>query len=318
MTERTLIAWRSTLAGVLALLAAMLILGPALAQTDPTPEPTPTPIPRPAPIITTTDGRSTLALYFNVLPQGSAGVAHIPAGEVAGARMRFLGSVTDFYSAEDGLYVLVPIGLDVVPRDYPLTVSVLYEDGTRGTLDATVNVTGGGFVRQAFSVPAERAYLTAPEVERNEYARISSVFERSSDVRLWDNAGFQQPIDSEITSPFGAFRTLNQNTQTRHTGWDLRAAPGTPIQASATGRIAFAGPLDIRGNCIIIDHGFGVFSAYAHLSQIHVSPGQTVNHGQIIGVTGNTGRSNGPHLHWEIAVNGEWVDSLAFTQMWLP
>jgi murein DD-endopeptidase MepM/ murein hydrolase activator NlpD len=135
---------------------------------------------------------------------------------------------------------------------------------------------------------------------------------------LWSNAGFIAPMDSEITSAFGSFRTLNQYTQTRHTGWDFRAPPGTPVRASADGEVAYAGPLDIRGNYVLLDHGFGVFSGYAHFSEMYVTVGQSVAQGEIIGVSGNTGRSNGPHLHWEISVNGEWIDSLQFTEMWLP
>lgn len=309
---------RNLLLAALAGLLALALLPVQAQDTDTPPPPTATPIPRPAPSLTATDGAATLLLYFESLPQGSTGVAQVVGEGVTSARMRFLGQVTDFYTAEDSYYVLVPVGLTVTPRTYPLTVSVQYADGTRGALDANVAVTQGGFLRQAFNVPADRAYLTAPEIERNEYARLDSIFENSSATRLWDDSGFQTPMNSEITSPFGAFRTLNQNTQSRHTGWDFRAAPGMPIMASASGQVAFAGTMDIRGNFVMIDHGFGVFSGYAHLSQIHVTPGQTVDNGQIIGVSGNTGRSNGPHLHWEIAVNGEWVDSLAFTEMWLP
>lgn len=307
---------------VLVLLVAAVVLAPtpSRAQDAPTATPaaSPTPIPRPAPAATQTDGRATLLLYFGGMPQGSTGVAHVTGSGIASARLRFLSQITDFYRAEDGLYVLVTAGLDVTPRAYPLSVSIQYEDGTSTTLDAQVTITLGGFVRQAFSVPPERAYLTAPEIERNEYARLESIMRSPTPDRMWDDAGFRVPIASEITSPFGAFRTLNENTQTRHTGWDLRAAPGTPVQASAGGQVAFAGAMDIRGNFVMIDHGFGVFSGYAHLDQIHVTPGQSVGYGQIIGVSGNTGRSNGPHLHWEIAVNGEWVDSVAFTEMWLP
>lgn len=274
--------------------------------------------PRPQPRQIATDGIATLALYFDTLPQGSTGVVHISGEGVQGARVRFLSDVTDFYLATDGYYALLPVGLDVTPRTYPLSVSVEYTDGTRTTIDTAINVIIGGFARQSFSVSPERAYLTAPEIERNEYARISSLLEDSSAEKLWGESGFSTPIDSEITSPFGAFRTLNENTQTRHTGWDFRAATGTPVKASADGIIVFAGAMDIRGNYVLIDHGFGVFSGYAHFSQIHVTPGQSVQQGQIIGVSGNTGRSNGPHLHWEIAVNREWIDSVAFTETWLP
>ena len=88
--------------------------------------------------------------------------------------------------------------------------------------------------------------------------------------------------------------------------------------AIASGTVAFAGQLDIRGNYILIDHGWGVYSGYAHFSQINVAQGQTIARGQLLGLSGNTGRSNGPHLHWEISVQGEWVDGDAFIHMWLP
>ena len=86
----------------------------------------------------------------------------------------------------------------------------------------------------------------------------------------------------------------------------------------AGGTAAFAGHLDIRGNYIVINHGWGVYTGYAHLSQINVERGQTITAGQIIGLTGNSGRSSGPHLHWEVAVNGEWIDGSLFLDTWLP
>ncbi|NJL57504.1 M23 family metallopeptidase [bacterium] len=88
--------------------------------------------------------------------------------------------------------------------------------------------------------------------------------------------------------------------------------------ATASGVVAFAGLLDIRGNHVIIDHGLGLASGYSHLSQIHVTRGQSVRAGQIIGVSGNTGRSGGAHLHWEITIAGEWLDAAEFYALWLP
>jgi murein DD-endopeptidase MepM/ murein hydrolase activator NlpD len=76
--------------------------------------------------------------------------------------------------------------------------------------------------------------------------------------------------------------------------------------------------MDIRGNFVAVDHGYGIYSTYSHLSMIHVTRGQQVVKGQIIGLTGDTGRSSGPHFHWEMAVNGEFVDSVQFTETWLP
>ena len=76
--------------------------------------------------------------------------------------------------------------------------------------------------------------------------------------------------------------------------------------------------MDIRGNIVVINHGMGVFSTYNHFSQVHVTRGQTIAAGQVLGVVGNTGRTSGPHFHWEIAVNGNFVDAIQFMQMWKP
>src|SRR5690606_323043 len=149
-----------------------------------------------------------------------------------------------------------------------------------------------------------------PDTERAELARLESIFATTTTERYWDETGFQMPILSRLTSPFGAFRTFNNTLNTRHTGWDIRSTLGTPILASAAGKVVYAGMMDIRGNYVVIDHGYGVYSGYAHMSQVHVTRGQTVAKGQVIGVVGNTGRTSGPHFHWEIAVNGEWVDAV--------
>src|SRR5690606_36674582 len=119
-------------------------------------------------------------------------------------------------------------------------------------------------------------------------------------------------------SPFGAFRNFNGTLQKRHTGWEISTTLGVPVMASTSGEVAYAGRFDIRGNIVVINHGFGVYSTYNHLSQIHVTRGQTIDRGQIIGVTGDTGRSSGPHFHWEMAVNGDFVDSVHFAETWLP
>jgi murein DD-endopeptidase MepM/ murein hydrolase activator NlpD len=76
--------------------------------------------------------------------------------------------------------------------------------------------------------------------------------------------------------------------------------------------------MDIHGNNVIIDHGWGIYSEYAHLSQRYVVPGQFVLQGDVIGLSGNTGRSTGPHIHWEIAVGGTWVSPVEFYKTKLP
>lgn len=300
------------------LLCCVLALGPLATAQEATPEVTPTPLPRPVPQTTLTVDNISADFYFSEIKQGGIGLVHVHGPDIASVRGRFFNHAITFFLNGDGWYGLLTADMDLSPRAYNLDLAVGLADGTSVALSGEVNVVAGGFIRQEFNVPADRAYLLDPELERAEFARLDSILSAYTPQALWSTEGFRLPINSEITSPFGAFRTLNQTTQTRHTGWDLRAAVGTPVVAMGAGRVAYAGRLDIRGDYVMIDHGYGIFSGYAHLSQVHVTRGQSVAAGQIIGLSGNSGRSNGPHLHWEVAVEGAWVDSVQFLATWLP
>jgi murein DD-endopeptidase MepM/ murein hydrolase activator NlpD len=282
---------------------------------------TPTPLPRsrPAPSLTLENGGIVLESYFATLAQGQVGLLYLAGGDIQEARALFRSHEYSFSAlAGDGWYALVVADLDAQPRDYPLAVLAQTSDGETHHFDALVTIQSAQFVRQNFEVPPNLAYLIDPQIERNEYARLDAIIQERNQARLWGAAGFALPITAPYSSGFGQYRILNQTVQTRHTGWDQSAPPGTPVGAMASGTVAYAGQLDIRGNYIVINHGWGVYTGYAHLSQINVERGQTVTMGQIIGVSGNSGRSSGPHLHWEIAVNGEWIDGALFLETWLP
>jgi murein DD-endopeptidase MepM/ murein hydrolase activator NlpD len=97
-----------------------------------------------------------------------------------------------------------------------------------------------------------------------------------------------------------------------HQGIDLAAPIGRPIAAAAAGTVVFAGWEDGYGQMVVIDHGGGITTAYAHQAAIGVSAGQSVGQGTIIGVVGNTGNSTGPHLHFEVRINGAATDPLPY------
>jgi len=305
-------------AGVILTLLLSLLLMPVRAQEAPAEPEDPQPRPRPQPVQTLSADGLTANLYFGALTQGQVGLVHLTGDGIRSARALLRTREYEFQPGPDGWYTLVVADIDAVARDYPLSILAQREDGQLSSLEARLTINAAGFLRQGFSVPADRAFLTDPEVERYEFARIDLMtLERRPDW-LWEPGGFQLPIGSDFTSGFGQYRILNQNSITRHTGWDQRAPVGTPVGAMAGGEVVFAGQLDIRGNYVLIDHGWGVYSGYAHLSQINVAVGQMIERGQLLGLSGNTGRSSGPHLHWEINVHGEWVDGVAFLEMWLP
>lgn len=296
--------------------ALLLTLQPAFAQDDI--DATAQPQPRPMPTSVMVEGDLTLEHYFASITQGGVGVIRLVGDDITRARLFFLNAEYPFFEvADDGWYVFIVANMDTQARVYDMSILVERPDGNT-TLNSSITIESANYILQNFDIPGDRGYLADPEVERAEFARLDAITETVTDEFLWGDTGFDLPVDSDITSGFGIYRVLNNTMQTRHTGGDQIAPVGTPIASIASGRVAFAGPMEIRGNYVMIDHGYGVYSGYAHFSQIHVTRGQSIEKGQIIGMSGNTGRSSGPHLHWEMIVNGEWVDSLAFVEMWVP
>lgn len=121
---------------------------------------------------------------------------------------------------------------------------------------------------------------------------------------------FLQPVSGRITSGFGMRHHPILKRSRMHTGLDIAAPTGTPIRAAGTGRVIRASYSSGYGNCVIVDHGGGVATLYAHCSSLLVSVGQMVERGDIIAKVGSTGLSTGPHLHWEVRINGEPVNPL--------
>ena len=119
-------------------------------------------------------------------------------------------------------------------------------------------------------------------------------------------SGLIWPVGGPITSPFG------MRWGSLHPGIDIAAASGTPIEAAASGRVIVAAYSGGYGNLVVIDHGNGLATAYAHQSQIAVGVGETVRQGQTIGYVGSTGFSTGPHLHFEVRVNGAPADPMGY------
>jgi len=143
---------------------------------------------------------------------------------------------------------------------------------------------------------------------------VKQTYASGSATGLWDGA-FQLPMESQITSPFGNKRLFNGQLKSYHNGVDFRAPIGTPVVAANSGIVKMATNLFYSGNAVIIDHGNNIFTIYAHLSKIKVTAGQQIEKGQQLGLTGATGRVNGPHLHWGVKINGVAADPIQFIKV---
>jgi murein DD-endopeptidase MepM/ murein hydrolase activator NlpD len=135
----------------------------------------------------------------------------------------------------------------------------------------------------------------------------AKLFATSADRPLWSGS-FEAPVKAKPTDSFGTRRTFNGKLASIHKGTDFRAASGTPVMAGNSGKVILAQALYYEGNCVMIDHGLGLTSISMHLSRIDVKPGQMVEKGQRIGLSGATGRVTGPHLHWAIRWDNSYLD----------
>lgn len=120
------------------------------------------------------------------------------------------------------------------------------------------------------------------------------------------------PTEGWISSPFGMRRSPFTGRREFHKGIDISNRRGTPIYASAKGTVSFSGVDGGYGNSVVIRHGAGVMTRYAHMRRYIVKPNQTVTRGQLIGYMGSTGRSTGPHLHYEVRLNGVVVNPMRY------
>ena len=221
-------------------------------------------------------------------------------------------SLTFFWSG-DGYVAPIAFDLETPPGTHQLVVTAVEPGGGRTTdFQATLTVKEDTYLEEYINIGGPLADLLDPAINQAETDRLAELVSPVSHRLEWDWP-FAFPVISKVTSLFGSHRTYNFDQLTgRHTGIDFRMAVGVSIYAAAAGRVVAAEPFDVRGNVVIIDHGWGVYTLYAHLSEFRVSVGEEVTQGQLIGEAGQTGRSTASHLHWEVIVNGKSVDPLVW------
>lgn len=221
-----------------------------------------------------------------------------------------MGQSLDFYRQADGTYTtLLGVHALAEPGLTPVTIRGEFSDGTPFSFTQSVAVVDGNYGFETLTVDEA---LLDDELSESELEFIRSLATVATPEKLW--AGFFQapsPYSDTYNSFFGTRRSYNGGVyESYHSGLDFGGGLGVEIFAPATGEVVLAGPLEVRGNATLINHGWGVYSAYYHQSEIRVQEGDIVAPGQVIGIVGNSGRSTGAHLHWEIWVGGVQVDPL--------
>jgi len=215
-----------------------------------------------------------------------------------------LGDQTLQFAPHDaGFAALVGIDAFTEPGLYTLQIETADAAGERQLFEQPVAVRSAGFLTQTITLPETMSALLDPQVRAREDAFLAPFFEQFTPTRYWEGL-WQRPVSTTVvTAGYGGARSYNGGPfDIYHTGIDFGGTTGTQIVAPANGIVVFSGPLQLRGNSVLIDHGLGVVTGYYHLDQITVAVGDAVVPGQVIGYGGSTGLSTGPHLHWDVRV----------------
>jgi murein DD-endopeptidase MepM/ murein hydrolase activator NlpD len=224
-----------------------------------------------------------------------------------------------FDPASASWYALFGAGLNSAPGSYPLKLQgrtdagamVNFQDGLPvvSQLYPKVELT----VQHRFTAPSRRLLR---RIKKEEILK-RRVFAESSDDQLW-RGSFLAPVSESVSERFGVRRIFNGELKTEHQGLDYHARRGTRVVAANSGTVVLARRLFFEGNCVIVDHGQGLMTLYMHLSKFKVRKGQKVRRGQLLGLSGATGRATGPHLHLAVRWEGVYLDPARLLKLDLP
>ena len=250
-----------------------------------------------------------IALTPQTATQGR--VQTLRVGLESGATLQavsYLGKSVPVYG--DTVLLATPVLQE--PGTYSLGVTALV-DGEPVTLALPVAVAEGHYDREQITLSAETSRLLAPEIVSREHALLETTCSGGKE-RL--SEAFRFPVaEPSYSSVFGTLRSYNGGPYSGfHRGLDFRGATGTPVYAAAAGQVALSETLQLYGNTVVVRHGLGVCSAYMHLNERSVTAGDEVIAGDPLGTLGATGLVTGPHLHFEVRVEGVPVAPLQWLE----
>lgn len=216
----------------------------------------------------------------------------------------------------ENYFALIPVDYDTKPHTEELVIEY-DEHHIHKKTSIYIDIISGIYASEEIHVDSKKVNPKSKKVQ----ARIAQEYEEAMQIyhhvtpKLYIQKGFILPLHSKITSDFGKERLYNGIHKGYHSGTDFRAKMGTPIKASNDGVVVLVKKRFYSGGTVIIDHGEGIYTCYFHLSKFLVQKGQKVKRGDVIALSGKSGRVTGPHLHFSVRVYGVQVDPIQFVTL---
>jgi len=245
------------------------------------------------------------------LAQGELALVHLK-GPVSEAPIsgKFKGGETIIVKSKKGLgaWAIVAADLESEPGTYYIT----FNYGEK-KISSSLRIVSGEFGTERITLPAKMVTFDKKTLARikREKETLKTAMATSSKKRLWSGP-FIMPLKGRISGAFGQRRILNGSPRSPHGGLDIAAPAGRPIVAAGAGRVAYVGKFFFYGNFVVLDHGLGLYTLYAHMSSTLVKKGQLVKIGEPLGRVGATGRATGPHLHFAVRIGNARVSPRGF------
>jgi len=208
-------------------------------------------------------------------------------------------------------YALVPISYYDKPSQKTLKI-LYFKNGKKRYKDIVLKIKDAKYKKETIHVSSSKVNPKSPKVKKRiakEYNEAMKIY-KTVTYKSYIDSKFILPLQSEITSAFGTARIYNGSLKGYHSGTDFRAKMGTPIIATNDGKVVLVKKRFYSGGTVIIDHGEGIYTCYFHMSKFHVKVNQFVKKGELLGLSGKSGRVTGPHLHFSARIDGVQVDPL--------
>ena len=234
---------------------------------------------------------------------------------------KWIGKDLAFFKADKPKvwYALAGVDLETQPGTYDINLRAVMAGQKVAHSAQKVDIFAANFPSGTLQVPEN--FVEPDEASKKKIAADQLLKKRAFShfiARPQWSGNFVMPADAKPTETFGASRLLNEELTSTHRGTDFEIKEGEPVKASNSGTVVLAKELFYEGNCVIVDHGERLFTIYMHLSKIQVRVGDKVRKAQRLGLSGQTGRVTGPHLHMGVRWNGVYLDPTKLIALTLP